>query len=79
MKAVGKCQRELCLAMNVFGVRGAYLMQHFLPYIIRPVGSNRREKQCLQLYVLEDEITMHANSSRSGGFAIKVTGAGEVV
>lgn len=54
-------------------------MQHFLPYIIRPVRSNRREKQRLKLYVLEDEITMHANSSCSGGFAIKVTGAGEVV
>lgn len=31
------------------------------------------------LYVLEDEITMHANASCSGSFAIKIASAGEIV
>ncbi len=64
---------------NGCGVHGTCLVEHFLPNIICPVRGDWGHEQGLKLDVSKDKIPMHANSSRSGGFTVKVTGAREIV
>lgn len=55
------------------------LVEYLMPDIFGPVGRNGSQDEGLQLDISENQIAVHRDSSRSGGFTIEISGADEVV